>query len=153
MSMTEKETRVDSYVCMLEERVRAWLSSDESHSMPCADLYGHLPNLFRLLAGLALDGRVPERERKALMSGIKYIVAPFDLIPEGVVGPSGYRDDLVLAAVVVERLESRLPREVIADHWRFGGDPFAIARTVLDAGESMVGAEICERLRSWVPTS
>ncbi len=153
MSMTDKESRVDSYVSMLEERVQDWLGSDEASTMPCAELYVHLPNLFRLLAGLVLDGRVPERERKALMSGIKYIVAPFDLIPEGVVGPSGYRDDLVLAAVVVERLESRLPGDVVEEHWPFDGDPFAIARTVLDAGETMVGPELCERLRSWVPTS
>ena len=50
-------------------------------------------------------------------------MAPFDLIPEGVVGPSGYRDDLVLAAYVVERLEPVVGAAALRERWHGSGDP------------------------------
>jgi uncharacterized membrane protein YkvA (DUF1232 family) len=139
----------DSFRVQLRERVERWLASDEARHAPGAQLYIHLPDLFCFLARLALEKRVPERDRTAVRSALKYIVAPFDLIPEGVVGTVGFRDDLVLASFVVERLVGHLPTEVVAEHWQAAGDPLAVAREVLDAAPEMVGAEIRDTLRSW----
>jgi len=135
----------------LERRVHDWLASEEAREFPAAALYAHLPELFMALAGVALDGRVPTRERSAVLSALKYIVAPFDLIPEGVVGPSGFRDDLVLAAMVVDHLSCRGFANVLGEHWEGKGDPLAVAREILEAGEALVGAEICHRLHQWLP--
>ncbi len=142
---------MESFYRQLQHRVTEWLGTDEAAQMPCADLYRHLPELFVYLTRLALDPRVPDRERAATMSSLKYIVAPFDLIPEGVVGTSGFRDDLVLAALVVERLDGRIAADVLREHWHAEGDPLAIARAVLDAGDEMVGPEVCRALREWLP--
>jgi uncharacterized membrane protein YkvA (DUF1232 family) len=151
MKASSKQPRVESFHRLLEQRVEEWLASEEARRFPCAELYRHLPPLFLFLAELALDPQIPERERTAVLSALKYIVAPFDLIPEGVVGTSGFRDDLVLAALVVDRLAARVDHRALLAHWREGGDPFEVARTVLDAGDAMVGPEICERLRDWLP--
>lgn len=140
-----------SFNDMLQARVEAWLASEESRAVPCAELYRYLPSLYQLLARLAVDHRVDERDRAALRATLKYIVAPFDLIPEGVVGTSGFRDDLVLAAFVVDRLTDRLAAAVVQAHWQHAGDPFEIARGILEAATSMVGGELCTRLREWVP--
>jgi uncharacterized membrane protein YkvA (DUF1232 family) len=119
--------------------------------VPCAELYRHLPELFLYLAHVALDERVPERERLAILSSLKYVVAPFDLIPEGLVGTSGFRDDLVLAAFVVERLEGRVDPLVLREHWEGPGTGADVARAILDAATPLVGTDICDRLRRWLP--
>ncbi len=148
--MTE-DIELGSFTATLEARVERWLATEEATKVSSAFLYRHLPALFMLLAEVSLDPAVEGRERTAIRSALKYIVAPFDLIPEGVVGTSGYRDDLVLSAYVVERLEPVIGAAALRAHWRGDGDPLDIARSVLDAAAAMVGPAICERLQAWLP--
>ena len=151
MGQRTDDVEMGSFTAMLERRVERWLASEEAARIPCAHLYRFLPALFQLLAEASLDAAVEPRERTAIRSALKYIVAPFDLIPEGVVGTSGYRDDLVLAAYMVERLGQAVGAEAVRAHWRGGGDPGEVARTILDAAGAMVGIEVCDRLRDWLP--
>ena len=151
MNVATDEGELGSFTEILQRRVENWLASEESRRFPCAHLYRHLPDLFLLLAELSLDPAVDPRERTAVRSALKYIVAPFDLIPEGVVGTAGYRDDLVLAAYMVERLGASAGAEALRGRWHHDGDPTAIARLILDAASDLVGGEVCNRLRTWAP--
>jgi len=151
MHTADDERELGSFTAMLERRVERWLASDEARAFPCAHLYRELPRLFLLLAEASLDPAVEARERTAVRSALKYIVAPFDLIPEGVVGTSGYRDDLVLAAYVVEHLAEVTGAAALRARWRGDGEPLEIARTILDAAGALVGGEIGDRLRAWAP--
>lgn len=151
MNNAVTKTPLDSFYSMLRKRVADWLQTPEAEEFPCAALYRYLPDFFNLLAHLALDHRIPDGERKATLSALKYIVAPFDLIPEGVFGTSGFRDDLVLAALVVDRLGRLVERSILLDNWNQPGDPTEVARFILDSGDQLVGAEICEKLKEWLP--
>jgi uncharacterized membrane protein YkvA (DUF1232 family) len=62
------------------------------------------PDLLHLMCKLALDARVPAAGKALLAIAIAYFVSPIDLIPEALVGPTGYLDDIALAAVVLSRL-------------------------------------------------
>ena len=145
------EARVECFHRMLERRVEDWLATGEARCVPCAGLYRHLPGLFLFLTRVALDPRVPEVERRGVLAALKYVVAPFDLIPEGIVGTIGFRDDLVLAALIVDRLYSEVPADVLAEHWSTAGDPRTIARAVLTAAAEMVGPDLCDQLLDWLP--
>jgi len=141
-----------SFNSSLQARVDVWLASDEALRFPHAELYRHLPGLYRFLVEMALDPRVPEPERTCTLSAVKYVVAPHDLIPEAVLGTSGFREDLVLAAMMTDRLCDACGSALVLEHWPAGGNPQEIARTILEAATGMVGAEICERLRAWLPS-
>ena len=149
--MAAMKPRVSSFCEMLQKRVDDWLATAEAREIPASELYRHLPCLFLFLTRVALDARLPEPERRAVLATLKYVVAPFDLIPEGVVGTSGFRDDLVLAAVAVERLFSKVDRGLLLEHWEGEGRPESIAHDVLVAGEAMVGVDLCTALRDWLP--
>jgi uncharacterized membrane protein YkvA (DUF1232 family) len=151
MTAVTEDVELGSFTATLERRVERWLASEEATTVPCAFLYRYLPSLFLLLAEISLDPAIEVRERTAIRSALKYIVAPYDLIPEGVVGTAGYRDDLVLAAYVVERLEPKLGAAALRARWHGAGDPLAAARAILDAAAAMVGPAITERLRAWIP--
>jgi uncharacterized membrane protein YkvA (DUF1232 family) len=143
--------KAQPFVRLLQERVDTWLASDEARQFQCAELYRYLPGLYVFLMRLATEARVPPRERTGVLAALKYIIAPYDLIPEGVVGTSGFRDDLVLAAMTVEHVSEQVPTAVLDLHWQQPGDPVEVARTILDAGQAMVGASLCERLKDWLP--
>jgi uncharacterized membrane protein YkvA (DUF1232 family) len=151
MKTKAAERSVMSFYSMLQTRVDAWLACDEALKFRHADLYRHLPDLYRFLVELALDPRIPERERTCTLSAIKYVVAPYDLIPEAVVGTSGFRDDLVLAAMMVDRLCETCDPLPVAEHWPGGGDPRVTAHTILEAATGMIGTDICQRLQAWLP--
>lgn len=152
MSSLNQPISLHSYYRQLQLRVTTWLESEEAKAHPCAELYPHLPELFLLLAQVGLDPRIEDRERGGILSALKYIVAPFDLIPEGILGPAGYCEDLVLAALVVERLSTRLDEELLRQYWHGREDIRAVARTILETATTMVGGDTCERLRDWLPT-
>jgi uncharacterized membrane protein YkvA (DUF1232 family) len=151
--MTGKATEpsVMSFYSTLQTRVDAWLASDEAARFPHAELYRHLPDMYRFLVELALDARVPDQERTCILSVVKYIVAPYDLIPEAIVGTSGFRDDLVLAAIMTERLCDACDPALAVEHWAAAGQPRQIACTILEAATGMIGTDICRRLRAWLP--
>jgi uncharacterized membrane protein YkvA (DUF1232 family) len=150
MSAVTEDVELGSFTATLERRVERWLASEEAAAIPCSFLYRHLPPLFLLLAEISLDPAIEVRERTAIRSALKYIVAPFDLIPEGVVGTAGFRDDLVLAAYVVERLEPVVGAVGLRERWHGDGDPLTVARAILDAAAAMVGPGMCARLRAWL---
>ncbi|MGE5236322.1 MAG: YkvA family protein [Acidobacteriota bacterium] len=152
MSADSRTSECEPFRVKLAERVERWLASEEARRTPGAPLYRHLPDLFCFLARLALDERVPERDRAAVRSAVKYVVAPLDLIPEGIVGTVGFRDDLVLASFVVERMVGHLDPRLVEENWQCPGHPAHVARAVLDAAPLMVEAETWERLRGWVPS-
>jgi uncharacterized membrane protein YkvA (DUF1232 family) len=145
------ECQSEPYCRALQARVEAWLSTPESRDVPGAGLYSHLPRFYTLLVNTALDPVVPPRERTAVCSALKYIVAPYDLIPEAVVGTTGFRDDLVLAALMVERLAGVLGGPALRSRWQGGDDPAELARAVLDASGALVDPEVSERLHHWLP--
>ena len=141
----------EPYCRVLQMRVDTWLSTEEARTVPGAELYRHLPALYTLLVNTALDHRVPNRERTAVCSALKYIVAPYDLIPEAVVGTSGFRDDLVLAALMVDRLLGVVGGDALTAHWSGNGNPADVARAVLDASGALIEPDIRDRLMYWVP--
>ncbi|HVN75756.1 MAG TPA: hypothetical protein VMT19_05515 [Thermoanaerobaculaceae bacterium] len=151
MNMPTAPQRLDSFYASLQRRVEVWLASDEAPRFPHAELYRHLPDLYRFLASAALDPRVPQRDRTCALSTVKYVVAPYDLIPEAVEGTSGFRDDLVLAAMATERLCGACEPQVVGELWTGVGDPRDVAHEVLAGATAMVGPEMCERLRGWLP--
>ncbi len=139
-----------SFYGSLQERVDRWLATDEAARFPNADLYRHLPELYRFLVELALDPRVPEQERACALSTVKYVVAPYDLIPEAVVGTSGFRDDLVLAAMMADRLCDVCAPALVREHWTGRESARDVARAILEAATTLVGSDVRERLRDWL---
>lgn len=75
------------------------------------------PDLFILLVRLSIDSRVPPEKRRFIFGALAYFLTPIDLLPEGILGPAGYLEDVVLAAAVL-RVSLRSDLEPLAeDYW------------------------------------
>lgn len=90
-----------------------------------------LPDLVRLLKGLARDPRVPRGSKWLLGFAALWVVSPIDLIPEfiPVVGPL---DDIVVVALVLRHVLKKAGREVASEHWT--GDPVILERILKLSG-------------------
>jgi uncharacterized membrane protein YkvA (DUF1232 family) len=108
------------------------------------------PDLLHLMCRLALDPRVPAAGKALLATAIAYFVSPVDLIPEALVGPTGYLDDIALAAVVLNRLFGADGGAIAKEHWAGQGDVLELVQRILNVADRMVGAQAWAKLRQLV---
>ncbi len=101
-----------------------------------------------LLVRLSTDSRVDKFSRALLLGVIAYFVLPFDVFPEGLIGPGGLVDDLLLASWAVRRILIRTPVEVIRSNW--SGPPETLDRLdhMIGSLEALMGGRL--RRLAWV---
>lgn len=109
-----------------------------------------IPDVFILLARMALDKDVPASTRTLLASTLAYFVLPIDLLPEALIGPTGFLDDLVLAMLVLSQAFGDELEPFAAKHWSGSGSVRQVAGDVLGAADSLVGHDLYGRIRQFL---
>ena len=98
----------------LRSRVKEWAVREGKDSK--ALKYVLLaPDFFHLLCKLMFDPRVPGNEKAKIGGAITYFVSPIDVVPEGLIGPVGYVDDVALAAYVLNSVLKSVGPEVLEE--------------------------------------
>jgi uncharacterized membrane protein YkvA (DUF1232 family) len=145
-SLPPSSAREDFYQD-LRRRVREWLDG-KGRGYKYADLLLVGPDLFHLLCRLVVDRRVPVAHKVKLAAAIAYFVSPLDLVPEGIVGPIGYVDDITLAAYVLNGLLNSSHAHVAREHWAGEGDVLGAVQRVLLLADSALGSGIWSHLKN-----
>lgn len=109
-----------------------------------------VPDVFILLWRLTTDGRVKGKDKILLGSAVAYFILPFDLMPEALLGPIGYLDDLVFAVYVLNKILSNTDPAVLREHWSGSDDVLEMIQKVLTAADSLVAGDVLGRLKKMV---
>ena len=115
-----------------------------------ADFLLLVPDVFILLWRLTTDARVSGKDKVLLVSALAYYISPFDLIPEALVGPIGYLDDLVFGVYVLNKLVATNDPAIIREHWSGSEDVLSIIQRVLNAADSLVGSDMVTKIKRMV---
>ena len=99
--------------------------------------------LFRLLR----DPRVSGTNKLLVGVGVAYFVLPIDIIPESIVGPMGYIDDLILGVFILNRILTDTDAAVVREHWSGDGDVLVMVRRVLDAADRLASPRVLAKIR------
>ena len=105
------------------------------------------PDLFHLLCKLAVDKNVPTKEKAKLAGAIAYFVSPVDIIPEAIVGPIGYVDDIALAAYVLNSIIENTDEELVSKHWAGEKNLLEVIKKILKVADEMVGTRLWKKIR------
>jgi uncharacterized membrane protein YkvA (DUF1232 family) len=81
------------------------------------DIVLHLPNFVRLYWRLFRDRRVSIWPKAMLVAAVAYVILPFDLIPDMIIG-IGEIDDAVILYAAVRWFLAWCPPEVVREHAR-----------------------------------
>lgn len=111
------------------------------------------PDLFRLYVRLLLDERVSRSAKLKLLGALAYIVLPYDLVPEALLGPVGFVDDVYVASVLIAEMTRGhwVPRGLLEEHWAGPTDTLDFVMHISDSvGE--VGVPFLEHVWSWLRT-
>jgi uncharacterized membrane protein YkvA (DUF1232 family) len=107
-----------------------------------------VPDVFILLARLALDKEVPSQARMLIGGALAYFVLPIDLLPEAFLGIGGFVDDLVLATAVLAQAFSGELEPYARKHWSGSEDLRVVIKDVTYAAENLLGAKLYGRLKA-----
>jgi uncharacterized membrane protein YkvA (DUF1232 family) len=130
----------DDFYKQLRTKVRTWSQQQGRKTLGATgELVMLAPDFFHLLCKLLLDGRVPAPAKAKLGVAIAYFVSPIDLIPEAVVGPIGYVDDVAIAAYALHNILDEATPEVVREHWAGDGDVIKAITHVLEIAKSIKG--------------
>lgn len=88
-----------------------------------------VPDLLRLLKGLAGDPALPRSIRLRLVLLIAYLAMPIDLVPD-FVPVLGYADDVVVVAIVLRSVVRRAGPEALERHWPGTPEGLRVIRTL-----------------------
>ena len=83
----------------LRGRIGEWAAREGKDSKALKDIL-LAPDFFHLLCKLMFDPHVPTIEKVKVGSAITYFVSSTDVIPEGLMGPAGYIDDVNVSEVI-----------------------------------------------------
>lgn len=75
------------------------------------------PDVFILLWRLQKRTEISRRSRLLLAFALSYFILPTDVVPDWLLGPFGFADDLMLAAAVLRTALVETPREIILEEW------------------------------------
>ena len=119
------------------------------YSGPYAEYVLLVPDLLALVTRLMLDRRVDTRHKAYLGVALAYVVSPIDILPERVLGPVGYLDDLAVLVAVLNLLLVEVDEQVLIEHWSGDVDLLTTVRTFLAQADNAIGkGRLDELLRS-----
>jgi uncharacterized membrane protein YkvA (DUF1232 family) len=105
------------------------------------------PDMLHLMSKLTLDSRVPLKQKIKLGFAVAYFISPIDLLPEAVLGPIGYLDDIAVAAWVLDDLIKTAGRDLVLEHWAGDVDIIETVARITGAANDILGSGLVRRLK------
>lgn len=132
------EEQQDFYI-KLRDKITNFLGSKTGKVSKVAPYLLFAPDLFHLLIKSMLDNRIDTKSKTLIGSGILYFVTPIDILPEGLVGPGGFVDDVIVATFIVNMLLNKFSPEVIEEHWAGDDKLLNALKKLSDTSDSFLG--------------
>jgi len=93
------------------------------------------------------------KHKAKLAAAIAYFISPIDLMPEILLGPLGFIDDIAIIAYVLNSLINEVPEEVLNRHWAGDRDLFSYVKSAVLLADRMVGKGLFKKVASYLPPS
>lgn len=134
--LPSEEQQQDFYK-KLRVRVQNWLENKNPKLDSAGQFILFAPDLFHLLTRLLLDSRIDKKSKAYVGAGVLYFMAPIDFLPEILVGPGGYLDDVIVAMYVLNTILNRFPKEVVTEHWAGDEDLLKVLQKLAGSGNKL----------------
>lgn len=117
------------------------------HQSKYADYLLLAPDLFHLLVKLSIDKRVPTEKKAKFIAVIAYFISPLDLLPEIILGPIGYLDDIALSAYILNEYINETDPSIVRELWAGDQDILTAIKNILITADKMVGSGLWKKIR------
>jgi uncharacterized membrane protein YkvA (DUF1232 family) len=81
------------------------------------------------------------------VAALAYFLSPMDIVPEILLGPFGYVDDVALTAWLLDHFLNHLDPSLVNEHWPGRERVKVVIQRILKHANVLLGARIWTRLR------
>jgi uncharacterized membrane protein YkvA (DUF1232 family) len=141
------ELRAERYYDRIRASIQAYVKKKSHVAEKPAEYLLLVPDVFMLLWRLTLDSRVSAANKTLLAGGIAYYILPFDLLPEAILGPIGYLDDLIVGVYILNKVVADTDPAILDEHWSGSEDLLGMIRRVLAAADGLLGRGFLKKLK------
>ena len=131
----------------MRSKINIWIENNTGGNKQWNEYILLAPDLFHLLTKLSIDKEVPESKKIKLLAAIAYFISPIDLLPEAIVGPIGFLDDIALSAYVLNDIINNVDPKIVARNWAGDKDILALVKTILANANNFLGGRIWNKIR------
>ncbi len=105
------------------------------------------PDLFHLLVKLSVDPRVPSDKKAKFIAVIAYFISPIDLLPEFLLGPIGYLDDIALTAYVINEYVNETDPQIVRELWAGDQEVLTAIKNIIITADKVIGSGLWKKIR------
>ena len=139
--------RQSDFYQKIRNDVKHWLNDNLDKENKWADYILAAPDFFHLLCKLTADSEIPSNKKLKLLAAIAYFISPIDLLPEALLGPVGYLDDIAVAAYILNDLINEVDSQIVRKHWAGEQDVLDLIKTILVNADEMIGSKMWKRIK------
>lgn len=143
-------TREERFYLKIRKRITSWLNDNANMNYKWREYLLIVPDIFYLMVKLVQDPDVPQAKKIKLVSAIAYFISPIDVLPEAILGPIGYLDDLGIAAYVLNDLLNTIDPQIIKRNWVGDVDVLVLIKKILLNIDNILGKGIWDKVRGKV---
>ncbi|HYM62452.1 MAG TPA: YkvA family protein [Thermoanaerobaculia bacterium] len=141
------ERSAQRYYHRIRASIQAYVGKKSHAAEKPAQYLLLVPDVFILLWRLTVDSRVSAANKALLAGAIAYYILPFDLLPEAILGPIGYLDDLIVGVYTLNKVVADTNPDILREHWSGSEDVFGMLRRVLAAADSLLGRDFLRKVK------
>ncbi len=134
----------------IRSKINSWIENSTGGNKQWNEYILLAPDLFHLLTKLSIDKEIPESKKIKLFAAIAYFISPIDLLPEALVGPIGYLDDIALSAYVLNDIINNVDPKIVTRNWAGDKDILVLVKTILANANNFLGGRIWNKIRKKV---
>lgn len=108
------------------------------------------PDCFILLWRLIKRRDIRKRSRLLLAFALTYFLLPIDIVPDWILGPLGFADDLMLAAAVLRAVLVETPRGIVEAEWSGSSTLISALTGVAHWSDSLVRWPLFRRVQGLI---
>lgn len=105
------------------------------------------PDLLHLIIRLLADNRVPTQHKTNAAFAAAYVVLPLDAIPESLLGPAGFADDIAAISHALHSLMSVSHGSLAKEHWAGEEELLDLLQKAVKLADETTGLGFWKRIR------
>ena len=131
----------------LRTDIKKWLDEKTNSDNTWTEYIMLAPDLFHLLTKLVIDPDVPSSKKVKIAGIIAYFISPLDFLPELLLGPVGYLDDIALTAYILNDIINEVDPKIIQRNWAGEKDILVLVKTIIANANNMIGSGLWKKLK------